>query len=93
MSEQNSRTRRIGGEQTNAAVLRNRVAARAAFSTQTGATIRFARLFVVFATTHFFLDSTPLHKFAEPANSLLNALTISKNQLNHVLSSFHILNF
>jgi hypothetical protein len=71
---------------------RQGVSARAALGTQAGTSIRFAGFFVVFATTHFLFDSAAFDQLAEAAHSLLNALTVSKNQLYHCVTSFQYLN-
>src|SRR5262249_54002190 len=59
------------------------IAEAAAFGAQARSAAGFAGLFVIFATTHFFLDAASLHQFAEPANCFLNGLPIANVQLNH----------
>ncbi|EMB16691.1 hypothetical protein RE6C_02622 [Rhodopirellula europaea 6C] len=49
----------------------------AAFGTQAGTAIGFARLFVELAATHFFLDTASLDQFSKPAYCLLNRFPIT----------------
>ena len=44
----------------------------AAFGAKTGAAFDFARLLVIFATTHLFFDPAPFNELAETANGILN---------------------
>jgi hypothetical protein len=54
-----------------------------AFCTATSSTIGIARLFVVFATTHFLLDSSVLDELPKSLDRVLNLLPVSKSQLDH----------
>jgi hypothetical protein len=57
--------------------------ASAAFSTQTSTAAGLARLFIVFATAHFFLNAATLHKLTKAADGFLNRFFFSHVQLNH----------
>jgi len=61
-------------------------ATRTSFGPQSGPTLNLARLFIVFATPHFFLDATPLNELAEAADRLLNRLAVPNDQPNHYAS-------
>ncbi len=54
-----------------------------AFCTATSSTISIARLFVVFATTHFLLNSSVLYELPKSLHCVLNLLPVSKSQLDH----------
>ena len=54
-----------------------------AFCTATSSTIGIARLFVVFPTTHFLLDSSVLDELPKSLDRVLNLLPVSKSQLDH----------
>lgn len=47
-------------------------------STKTRTTLDFARLLVVFTTTHLFFDPTSFHKLAETTNGILNGFFLTK---------------
>src|SRR5690349_18180299 len=55
-------------------------------SPQSGPASSFARLFVVFAPAHFFLDSAALNELAEATDRFLNAFAVPHVQLNHTSS-------
>src|SRR4051812_11311019 len=55
-------------------------------SPQSGAASSFARLFVVFAPAHFFLDSAALDELAEATDRFLNAFAVAHVQLDHTAS-------
>ncbi len=63
--------------------LDNFARAGAAFGTQTSTTAGLARLFVVFAAAHFFLNPATLHKLTKAADGFLNRFFFSHVQLNH----------
>jgi hypothetical protein len=44
---------------------------------------RFARLHVVFTSSHFFLFSAPLNQFTEASERFLNGLAVSDLHVNH----------
>jgi hypothetical protein len=53
------------------------------FCTSASAAIGIARLFVVFATTHFLLDSSVLNELPKSLHCVLDLLPVSKSQLDH----------
>jgi hypothetical protein len=55
----------------------------ATFCTSASTTIGIARLFVVFATTHFLLDPSVLYELPKSLHCVLNLLPVSKSQLDH----------
>ena len=59
------------------------VEACATFCTSASSTIGIARLFVVFATTHFLLDPSVLYELPKSLHCVLNLLPVSKSQLDH----------
>jgi hypothetical protein len=63
--------------------LDNLARAGAAFGTQAGTAAGLARLFVVFAAAHFFLNSATLDQLPKAADSFLNRFFFSHVQLNH----------
>jgi hypothetical protein len=65
----------------------NAGSAGATFGSQAGAAFDFAGLFVVFPSSHFFLDAASLNQFAKTANCFLNRFFVAHDQLNHYSSS------
>lgn len=59
------------------------VKACATFCTSASTAIGIARLFVVFATTHFLLNSSVLYELPKSLHCVLNLLPVSKSQLDH----------
>lgn len=59
---------------------------RAALSAEPGTAICLAWFLIEFASSHFLLNATSLDQFSETADRLLDAFTISYNQLNHTCS-------
>ena len=55
----------------------------AAFSTQTGTAASLARLFIIFAAAHFFLNPATLDEFTKATDGFLNRFFFSHVQLNH----------
>jgi hypothetical protein len=53
------------------------------FCTSASSTIGIARLFVVFATTHFLFDPSVLYELPKSLHCVLNLLPVSKSQLDH----------
>jgi len=53
------------------------VTSRTSLGTQSGSALGFAWLFVVFATTHLFFDTTSFDQFAEATNGFLDTLAIT----------------
>jgi hypothetical protein len=47
--------------------------------------IDFARLFVELSATHLALHAAVLHELTEPADRVLNRLTLTQPQLNHLI--------
>jgi hypothetical protein len=62
------------------------IAPGATFGAESSAAPGFARLFIVFAATNFFLDAAPLHEFPEATHSFLNGLFVPERQLDHISS-------
>jgi len=56
---------------------------RAAFSSQPRTAFGFAWFFVIFASTHFLLDSAAFNQFPESSYSLLYGFLVSYQQLYH----------
>jgi hypothetical protein len=55
----------------------------AAFGTAAIAARDFARLLIVLASPHLFLDSRVFHQLPKPLYRILNPLVVSQSQLNH----------
>jgi hypothetical protein len=58
----------------------------AALRSQSGTSACFTRLFVILASSHFFLDSAPFNQLAKAAHCFLDRLAIPNIQLNHTSS-------
>ncbi len=56
------------------------------FSAETRPTLHLARLFIILASTHLFLDSAPLDELPEATHRLLNRLAVPDNQSDHCVS-------
>ena len=59
------------------------LAAGAALGAQTGPTLRFTRLLIELAHSHFFLDPASLDQFTEAADGLLGRFSVSKRKFDH----------
>ena len=74
----------VGGDaDVGSEACQHAIAAGTAFGAEAGTTFDFARLLVILAAPHLFLDSAPLHQFAEAPHRLLDGLIIPQRQFDH----------
>jgi len=59
---------------------------RSALSPQSGPSLDITGLLVIFATSHFFLETAPHDQFAKASNRFLNGLAITNDNFYHGFS-------